>query len=112
MRQVTRDTRTYHASSLVSRFSCPGPLVAVAFPGPGRADGLPLAAAAHPFEHQLIHLELHRHRVVTGEAGGAKRVPRLLDGAHQPLDGQVIEGVGADVPPDLLHALAGADELP
>src|SRR3990172_10709539 len=43
------------------------PLVAVAFPGPSRADGLPLAAASHPLEHPPVHPQPHGHR---GGAGG------------------------------------------
>jgi len=55
--------------------------VAVALPGPGGVNGLPATAAAHPFEHQLVHLELHGHRVLAGEAGSADRIAALLNGA-------------------------------
>src|SRR6266542_3458459 len=87
-------------------------LAAVFFPAPGHSYRDALAAAARALEDELVHLELHGHRVLAGEAGGAEAVFRLLDGAHQGLDREVREAVRADVLPDLLDLLLGGDQLP
>src|SRR5439155_11015915 len=89
-----------------------GRLAPVFLPTPGDADRDALAAPALALEDELVHLKLHGHRVLAGEAGGAEAVLWLLDGAHQGLDREVREAVRADVLADLLDLLLGGDQLP
>src|SRR5439155_10065 len=77
-------------------------LAAIFFPAPGDADRHALAPAARALEDELVHLELDRHGVFAGKAGGAEAVLRLLHGAHEALDRQVDALVA--------HALVGLNK--
>src|SRR5579872_5115075 len=65
-------------------------------------------------ELHLVHLQLlrHRHRVRTVEARAAELVRgAATDRSDQAGDGQVVQGVGADLFADLVDRAAGRDEL-
>src|SRR5256885_13348579 len=87
-------------------------LAAIFFPAPGDADRHALAPAARALEDELVHLELDRHGVFAGKAGGAKTVLRLLHGAHEALDREGGEALRAQLLPHLFHLLVGRDQPP
>ena len=79
----------------------------------GKSPGLGVPGLhAHVYlEGQLVHLELHRHRVVARETGQAEVLARLPDRLQQAVDAQVAERVRPDPVAYLLDALLRRDQL-
>ena len=73
----------------------------------GRAED----RAGLDFEGQLVHLQLHGNRVLTGEAGHADVVLGYAYGPQKPLMAEVAKGVRANEFAYLLHGHVGGDEL-
>ena len=69
---------------------------------------VPSAPAA---EAELVWVGWRRGGVVTGEACMAKAVRAIRDGIQHPFEGQVSEGVDAEMLPDPLEVEIGGDQL-
>ena len=61
--------------------------------------------------HQLVHLELHRYRVLAGEAAHTEPIRGAADSARQALDAQVAQRVRAHLLAYLLYVHVGGYQL-